>query len=847
MTVLRNALLLCLTWSLLTAPDSRADTALTLSADIGPRPVAEALAAFSRQTGLQLIYVSTIAETQQSKGARAGLTAAEALTQLLDGTGLQFEFLNARTVRIYPAPPVVPTALASVPVPQPSAEHRAGSSALGLEEIVVTATRREELANRVPISMVVWSQEAMEASGIKSIGDLGALTPAVEFDFFPEDGAGVYTNISIRGINDRNGTTVGMFLDDTAVPAPGDWGGAFGRAFPLVFDLDRVEVLRGPQGTYLGEGTQAGAVRLIANQPSLTNFSTVAHIELGATARGDLSYELGAAAGGPLVENVMGFRVSAWRRSDGGFVDRVDPFTSMTVDENANRSLSKSVRGALTIAPADNLRISPAITYQSISINDSSSFYTYLSDPAAGRLDNGKLLRQPVDDIFYLASVKLTAGLNLADFAFVTSYLHRTAAATVDATNNSAFGGWGNPLGPEYPVSYANAIAVPIGVEQKVLSQEARLASTNANAALVWLTGLTFSRAHNQDFGNTWAIGMEEWGPLVVSDGFKATQTQTALYGELGLRPANRISADIGMRIGHAYYESESRTPVSAVAQAAETTKTPRLSVSYQTEAHDLVYATISKGYRMGGVNLPAPHLGCNAPPNSYAPDSLWSYEIGTKNRVFGDRLHLEASIFHVHWSGLQLLLATDHANTPCGYIGNAGSATSNGFDLTVRAQLTDRFKVNFVGAYTDAHYAQTVKVGDTVIVGKGDALGALPMVPSPWNIVTSFEYAIAFGGGATANGKVENISHSRNPGPFTSRNPASLLYAPDRRPDPWTDVLNARATVTWPTVDMALFVNNIFDSQPTLLRRNRCCADTLFYATTFRPRTVGISLTYRF
>src|SRR6267142_1320238 len=132
MTVLRNALLLCLTWSLLTAPGNCADTALTLSADIGPRPVAEALAAFSRQTGLQLIYVSTIAETQQSKGARAGLTAAEALTQLLDGTGLQFEFLNARTVRIYPAPPVVPTALASLPAP---AERRTGSSALGLEEI----------------------------------------------------------------------------------------------------------------------------------------------------------------------------------------------------------------------------------------------------------------------------------------------------------------------------------------------------------------------------------------------------------------------------------------------------------------------------------------------------------------------------------------------------------------------------------------------------------------------------------------------------------------------------------------------------------------------------------------
>src|SRR5216684_1117254 len=277
MTVLRNALLLCLTWSLLTAPDSRADTVLILSADIGPRPVAEALAAFSRQTGLQLIYVSTIAETQQSKGARAGLTAHEALTQLLDGTGLQFEFLNARTVRIYPAPPVVPTALASVPVPQTNAERRTGSSALGLKEIVVTATRREEQANRVPISMAVWTQEAMEASGVKGMDEIGALTPGVEFDFDSAIGSADYTNLVIRGVTGTHGATTGVYIDDTPVPAAR--GDTFGRSFAWTFDLDRVEVLLGPQGALLGQGTLGGAVRFITNQPSLTTFSGLARAE----------------------------------------------------------------------------------------------------------------------------------------------------------------------------------------------------------------------------------------------------------------------------------------------------------------------------------------------------------------------------------------------------------------------------------------------------------------------------------------------------------------------------------------------------------------------------------------
>jgi iron complex outermembrane recepter protein len=249
----------------------------------------------------------------------------------------------------------------------------------------------------------------------------------------------------------------------------------------------------------------------------------------------------------------------------------------------------------------------------------------------------------------------------------------------------------------------------------------------------------------------------------------------------------------------------------------------------------------------MGGVNLPPSMAGCNVPPESYGPDSLWSYEFGTKNHLFEDRLELDASAFHVGWGNLQQFLATDHANTPCGYIGNTGRAASNGFDLAARALLTNHLKLNFTGAYTDAHYTQTVKVGQVVIVDKGDALGALPMVAAPWHIVTSVEYGFSLGSGPVATAQVEDIFHSRNPGPFTSSNPASLLYAPDRRPDPSTNLLNARINATWANMDMALFVNNVFDSQPTLLLRNRCCTDTLFYATTFRPRTVGLSTTYRF
>src|SRR6516164_9115748 len=179
---LRKLLLVCLMWSSVAVSASAADSVVRLSADIGPRPVAEALAAFGRQTGLQLIYVSTIAETQQSKGARAGLTASEALAQLLEGTGLAFEFLNARTVRIFPAPTVVPTAVAAASAQQHSARRPVEADSLGLEEVIVTARRREEEQRKVPINMVVWSQEDLQTLGVKGIDEIAYMTPSVQLD-----------------------------------------------------------------------------------------------------------------------------------------------------------------------------------------------------------------------------------------------------------------------------------------------------------------------------------------------------------------------------------------------------------------------------------------------------------------------------------------------------------------------------------------------------------------------------------------------------------------------------------------------------------------------------------------
>jgi outer membrane receptor protein involved in Fe transport len=318
MTPLRG-ILLCGIWSLSWGSNA-AEPPRVLTQAIAPQPLPSALEALGQQTGLQFIFVSAVAEAQQSKGAPAGLAPPDALAALLDGTGLQYEFLSAGTVRVFAAPGKP----SSVPaVPHDRAPSRAALASAALEEVVVTGTRGNEPLNRVPIDMAVWTESAMESSGIKGIAQLADLTPGLDFLYYTFVGGDFQTNLAIRGVAERHGAAVGVYLDDA--PIPPAYSVSYLRSFPVTLDLDRVEVLRGPQGTLLGDHTQGGAIRYVTNQPSLTDFTAMVRTEIATTAHGGISYEVGSAVGGPVVEDVLGFRLSGWYRSDAGYVDRVDP------------------------------------------------------------------------------------------------------------------------------------------------------------------------------------------------------------------------------------------------------------------------------------------------------------------------------------------------------------------------------------------------------------------------------------------------------------------------------------------------------------------------------------------
>ncbi|MDP9066060.1 MAG: TonB-dependent receptor [Pseudomonadota bacterium] len=399
-----------------------------------------------------------------------------------------------------------------------AAESPSGGTAGALEEIVVTATRREESLSKVPISVTALSQDSLDQRGIRDFSEMVRFTPGVSIDTSGTNA------ISIRGISSSGGAgTTGIYIDDTPIQIralgfnPDD-------ALPKTFDLDRVEVLRGPQGTLFGAGSEGGTVRYILTQPSLTTASTYARGELSYTQHGQPNYEAGVAQGGPLIDGVLGFRASAWYRYDGAWIDRIDPTTLQTVDKNANRANTTALRFALLYAPTDGVNITPSFMYQNKRQHDISTYWPAYSDPGHGRFLNATPERIPIPDEYYLPALKIQIDFTHATLISNTSYYHRNEQDSYEGTvydleyfqsqgwlgvNAAATPACGpasiTPTPPcsWYPLIDSHGIHLPAGFagystpntitnQQRVATEEIRLQSNDPASALSWTVGMFF-------------------------------------------------------------------------------------------------------------------------------------------------------------------------------------------------------------------------------------------------------------------------------------------------------------------------------------------------------------------
>src|SRR5882724_9469436 len=298
----------------------------------------------------------------------------------------------------------------------------------GMAEVTVTAQRREESLSKVPVSVTALTQADIDNKGIKDISDVARFTPGINVD-----NSGT-NNISIRGIASSGGAgTTGIYIDDTPIQMRAL---AFNpdETLPKAFDIDRVEVLRGPQGTLFGAGSEGGTVRYITTQPSLTKSSIYAREEVSYTQGGSPNYEAGVAGGMPIIDGTLGVRASVWYRRDGGYIDRIDPVTLSTVQKNANYDQTMLVRLAAVWAPSEHLSVTPSIYYQDRYRNEVESYWPLYSNPSKDRFVNANPTQRSDPDRFYLTALKVEADLGATKLISNTSYYHRQEETGYDGT-----------------------------------------------------------------------------------------------------------------------------------------------------------------------------------------------------------------------------------------------------------------------------------------------------------------------------------------------------------------------------------------------------------------------------
>jgi outer membrane receptor protein involved in Fe transport len=760
----------------------------------------------------------------------------------------------------------------TTPPPKPAARDAQ------LEEIVVTAQKRSEKLSKVPISITALGRTQMDKQGVRSIADIARLVPGLSLQTSDELGD---TNISIRGIvSDTGAQTTGIYIDDTPVQARQEV--VFSDAFPKVFDLDRVEVLRGPQGTLFGAGSEGGTVRFITPPPSLSTYSGYFRSELSFTDGGDPSYEMGGAVGGPIIPDKLGFRISLWDREDGGYIDRVDPVTDTLAARNVNDGNSLVSRAALTLQATDDLTISPAIFFQRVFTGDRGFSWEDAppgySTPAPPFTTYAQI-PQPSNDTYILPS--LNVGYDFGSFTAtsISSYFRRAYDSTFDATSFELSGLLPNggitlPGVPNY-LSVGSYL-----MRQANWTQELRFISTDTpDSRFSWVGGLYFqnnisrndstfaepfdelSNYLSQYYGYGPGNSLSYFGEAPVGgkysyiDRFALQETDIAAYGSVTYQPIPGLKFSVGLRVARSKYAYDDfqdgpygpAAPTSYSGSKSEMPVTPRFAISYQITPQQMIYTTAAEGYRIGGANESVAgiqacagdlaQLGIKDVPHTFNSDTVWSYELGDKGTFLGGRLSMDASIFWINWKQIQeQVLLPD-----CGYYytANLGEAESRGFDVQADYAVGHGLTIGGNAGLTDARYTTTAIEEGNILAQKGDSL-ATP----EWTATANAQQNFTLPREASGYARIDY----QFAGPYyRTGSSETYAYNANTRDAPATNFVSVRAGAKRDGWDVSLFVDNVLNSHVSLYRYQDTVNSPGLRDSTFRPLTVGLTAIRKF
>lgn len=639
--------------------------------------------------------------------------------------------------------------------PKPAASEN-GSE---LQAIVVTAQKRSEDSQSVPISLSVLSGTDLQQLGVRDVSDLAQLVPGITVQ---RTGPGE-NSVVMRGVASSAGvsSTTGAYYGEVPVSQ------LLQIDVPL-YDVARVEVLRGPQGTLYGSGSMGGTIKYVPNEPEFNNVT--ATVGVGAEHIDD-SYGVGHKTYGifniPVVDDKLAARIMVFGQYDKGYIDRYNVSQTNPVSGiDASMAAARGVNSAdwygyqiqLKYSPVENVTILPSFLSQK---NSAASLFVIdlpQSNLAAGQLLQARDANSPHSNDADIANLTINAAFGAVDLVSTTSYLSLNSNENEDsaATQHVLMGITGPVVAfPVWTWSKPREIIQEVRVSAKLDAFEGTLgvyynhtktdSGQNIPFPQAWVTDYTALYGGvlaalgnpNYDIHNTMYYGTNV-----------LESTERSVFGQGTYHITDKLSATAGLRA--AYFDVSGSGIAWGWANGPESMSassgtfhglSPKYNLTYNLTPNSMLYSTVSKGFRSGASESPAPvavcgkqlrdELGIQSSPTVYTPDSLWSYEVGAKTTAFERRMILNGAAYYIDWSNLQEVVALR-----CGFpfTGNYGKARIEGAEAEITLLPIDQLTLHSSVSFTEATLRTTTS-GTAGVAGD-----PLPDVPK-WTASLSAEY----------------------------------------------------------------------------------------------------------
>ena len=660
----------------------------------------------------------------------------------------------------------------------------------GIDEIIVTATKREQRLIDVPISVAALSGKDLDAKGITDLQSLSFAVPGL----LVAEGGSLQRRISIRGIGNTFGDSslVGIYLDDSSValqPA--------NQIDLRVHDLERIEVLKGPQSTLYGEGSVGGTIRYITKDPQLEEFAGNISIDGSTTESGDTSQEVKGILNIPLADT-LGLRLVGQYANLGGWIDQ----PALSKKDINDQELS-NVRAKLLWEVSDALEVkTTAIIHrndvgaQNFGEDEGGNYQQALNDPST---PSG-------EDDYDFFNLLVNYDFGTVSLISSTSYLDSDRVV-----NNYGAQCCGTP-GALFDILYSFEER-----KTEVITQELRLAS-NDTGPWHWSGGVFYKDAK---LTNNSDLNLGGFFPL--STRIEQTSESWALFGEAGYAITDSLEVGLGLR----YYEDEREVQPGGTAEVRDESfdsTNPKIYLSYHAAESIHLYANAAKGFRSGGFNVFQP-----AGTPNFDPENVWSYELGAKMSLLDGRLNTELALFYSDYGDYQTSSLVGGTNLTT----NAGDAEIQGVELSLTYLATEKLELGFTGNYMDTEFTE---INSTSYI-EGDPLDMVPQYGfSAWSQY-SFQWFDSSPGFARIDYSQQGKSNYRNRSFDDLVNGLAYHSTSDV-----IDMLNAR--VSWESQEWSLEVYGL-----NLLNENGFVGPFSIenISARPRPRTVGLNLEYSF